>query len=140
MMWAKDLGRTIDYVETRADLDPSRIALYGYSWGANLAPLLLAVEGRIKAGVLMGGGLVPQECFPEADPFHFGQLVKQPVLLITGRYDFLYPLESSQLPLFRSLGTRTKRHAVFDTGHMLPNDVVQQELIAWLDEHLGPAR
>ena len=140
MMWAKDLGRTVDYVETRADLDPGSIALYGYSWGANLGPLLLAVEGRIKAGVLMGGGLVPQECLPEADPFHFGQLVKQPVLLINGRHDFSYPLESAQVPLLRSLGTTMKRHVVFDTGHMPPNDLVQKELIAWLDEHLGSPR
>lgn len=140
VMWAKDLGRTIDYVETRADLDPGRIALYGYSWGSNLGPLLLAVEGRVRAGVLMGGGFVPQECLPEADPFHFGQLVTQPALLINGRYDFLYPLESSQLPLFRSLGTATKRHVVLDTGHMPPNDLVQKELIAWLDEHLGVPR
>ena len=85
----------------------------------------------------MGGGLVPQECLPEADPFHFGQLVKQPVLLINGRHDFSYPLESAQMPLLRSLRTTVKRHAVFDTGHMPPNDLVQKELISWLDEHLG---
>lgn len=140
MMWAKDLGRTVDYVETRADLDASRIALYGYSWGANLGPLLLAVEERLKVGVLMGGGLVPQACLPEADPFQFGQLVRQPVLMINGRHDFNYPLESAQIPLFRSLRTTVKRHALFDTGHMPPNDLIQTELIAWLDEHLGRAK
>jgi hypothetical protein len=29
--WSKDLGRTIDYIETRPDLDARRIALYGVS-------------------------------------------------------------------------------------------------------------
>src|SRR5262249_60960464 len=35
--WSKDLGRTIDYVETRSDLDRTKIAFYGLSWGAVVA-------------------------------------------------------------------------------------------------------
>lgn len=29
IMWARDLGRAIDYVETRSDLDAGRIAYFG---------------------------------------------------------------------------------------------------------------
>jgi dienelactone hydrolase len=33
VMWAKDLSRTIDYLETRDDLDAARTAYLGLSWG-----------------------------------------------------------------------------------------------------------
>jgi eukaryotic-like serine/threonine-protein kinase len=140
VMWAKDLARTIDFVGTRADMDPHRVALYGYSWGANLGPVLLSAERRLKAGILVGGGLVPAESPPEADPLNFAPLVTQPVLMINGRYDFLLPLETSQLPLFRALGTPVKRHLILDSGHQPPFDLTQREANAWLDQHLGPVR
>jgi hypothetical protein len=38
--WAKDLGRAIDYVETRSDLDHEKLAYYGFSWGGTLAPIM----------------------------------------------------------------------------------------------------
>src|SRR6185436_610389 len=38
IQWSKDLGRTIDYMETRNDLDHKKVAYYGLSWGAGLGP------------------------------------------------------------------------------------------------------
>src|SRR5205823_14920377 len=35
--WSMDLGRTIDYIESRADFDKDHIAYYGYSMGATVA-------------------------------------------------------------------------------------------------------
>jgi hypothetical protein len=32
--WSKDLGRTIDYIETRKDLDHEKLAYYGLDDGA----------------------------------------------------------------------------------------------------------
>jgi hypothetical protein len=32
--WSKELGRSIDYLETRRDIDRGRIAFYGHSMGA----------------------------------------------------------------------------------------------------------
>jgi len=36
--WAKDLGRTLDYLETRQDLDHNHIAYFGLSWGRGARP------------------------------------------------------------------------------------------------------
>ncbi len=36
--WAKDLRRSIDYLETREDIDMQRLAFYGVSWGGRMAP------------------------------------------------------------------------------------------------------
>ena len=33
IQWVKDLGRSIDYLETRPDINPDKLAYYGRSWG-----------------------------------------------------------------------------------------------------------
>ena len=39
IMWAKDVGRSVDYLESRPDIAKDKIGLLGFSWGAELAPL-----------------------------------------------------------------------------------------------------
>ena len=53
--------------------------------------------------------------------------------------DFSYPLESSQLPLFRRIGAEHKRHALYEGGHLplVFNDIVR-EVLDWFDTYLGP--
>ena len=46
---AKDVGRSVDYLETRPDIDTGQLAFYGVSLGASVAPLFLAIEHRFKA-------------------------------------------------------------------------------------------
>ena len=53
--WRKDLGRTIDYLETRKDLNLEKLAYYGLSTGAYLGNIFPAVESRIRIAVLLGG-------------------------------------------------------------------------------------
>lgn len=45
----------IDYVETRKDLDTSRIGMWGVSLGGYYAPRAAAFEKRIKACIALGG-------------------------------------------------------------------------------------
>jgi pimeloyl-ACP methyl ester carboxylesterase len=141
-MWAQDLSRALDYVETRKDLDSKRIAFLGASWGGALGPLLAAVEPRIRAVVLISGGLEFQATLPEVDPFNFAPRARQPTLMLNGRYDFIFPVETSQLPLFRLLGApaQDKRQVITEGGHAPPQDLVVKETIDWLDRYLGPVR
>ena len=140
--WSNDLGRTLDYLETRAEFDRHAIAFYGASWGAKLGPIMLATEPRLRAAVLVGGGLNLVGAFPEVDPFNFAPHVKQPVLMVNGRYDFQFPVSTSQEPVFRALGTpdNDKRHVVFESGHHPPNDLTMKETLDWFDRYLGPVR
>ena len=48
---SKDLGRSIDYLETRNEFDRKRIAFMGVSMGAAMGVNLAAVEDRLKAVV-----------------------------------------------------------------------------------------
>ena len=59
--WSKDLGRSIDYLETRPDIDHSKLAYKGFSWGAAMGSVLPAVEDRIKACVLISPGFYSTE-------------------------------------------------------------------------------
>jgi dienelactone hydrolase len=140
--WAKDLGRTIDYLETRKEIDPAKIAYVGLSWGGAVAPVMLAVESRFRTGILLSGGLEFQKALPEADQINFVSRVKLPVLMLNGRYDHFFPVESSQLPLFRLLGTpeKEKKYVVYETGHAPPRKDVIRESLDWLDRYLGPVR
>ena len=140
--WAKDLGRTIDYLETRTDLDKNKFAYEGTSMGAGMGALLPAVETRFKAVVLISPGFWLQKRLPESDPFNFAPRVKAPVLMVNGRYDFLFPVGLSQDPLFRLLGppTEQKRRVMYNVGHDIPRAEESRESLDWLDRYLGPVR
>jgi pimeloyl-ACP methyl ester carboxylesterase len=140
VMWVRDLGRTIDYLETRPDLTTERLAYYGVSWGGAMGGLIPAVEQRIRVNVLNVAGLMMQSTSPAVDPWHFLPRVKQPTLMLNGRYDFFFPFETSQTPMFRALGTPAsdKRHHVEDGGHDVPREVVIRETLDWLDRYQRP--
>jgi formylglycine-generating enzyme required for sulfatase activity/DNA-binding winged helix-turn-helix (wHTH) protein/dienelactone hydrolase len=141
VQWAKDLARAIDYLETRRDIDAHRLAYYGRSLGAVWGPVFTAVEPRFKASVLTGGGLPFEKLPPEIEPLNFAPRVKVPTLMLNGRDDFMFPLASSQIPLFHLLGASNveKRHVVFDSGHVPPGNLLVKESLDWLDRYLGPA-
>ncbi|MFP3940237.1 MAG: protein kinase domain-containing protein [Thermoanaerobaculia bacterium] len=137
----KDLRRTLDYLETRDDLDRERLAFHGLSYGAYRAPFALAVEDRFRAALVLSGGLVHQGQPPELQQQNYLPRVTLPVLLVTGREDFIFRYEEAQLPFFELLGTpeAEKRHVVVEGGHISPHHgEVVRELLAWLDRWLGP--
>jgi eukaryotic-like serine/threonine-protein kinase len=139
IMWGKDLGRSIDYVESRHDLDATRVAYYGLSWGAALGAILPAVEPRIKANVLYVAGLNFQHALPEVDDINYITRVRQPTLMLNGELDFFFPVETSQRPMFDLLGTPPvdKQWLVYPGGHSVPRVEMIKESLHWLDRYLG---
>ena len=142
VMWSKDLRRSVDYIESRADLAHDPVGFVGFSWGAAMGAILPALEPRLKAAVLLVGGFYLQRALPEADAINFAPRVTIPVLMLNGRYDFFYPTEASQVPMFRLLGAPVdrKRYVVYETGHTIPRAELIRETLDWLDRHLGPVR
>jgi hypothetical protein len=114
----------------------------GSSWGAWLAPIFLAQDTRYRAAVIRLGGLPTWEMQPAFDSFHFAPRVTLPVLMLNGRYDYIFPHETSQVPLFETLGTppEHKRHVMFESAHGVyghRNEMIR-EVLDWLDRYLGP--
>jgi dienelactone hydrolase len=137
----KDLRRTIDYLESRNDIDASKIAYYGVSLGAQLGPEWLAIEPRFKTGVLMSGGFETWNLPPEIEPMNYTPHVTVPVLMVNGREDFDLPYATAQLPMFKMLGSAEKKHAVFEGGHIpaKPQEPIK-EMLDWFDHYLGPVK
>jgi tRNA A-37 threonylcarbamoyl transferase component Bud32/dienelactone hydrolase len=137
VMWAKDLRRGIDYLESRTEVATGRLAYYGVSWGGAMGGLMPAVEPRIRVSVLYVAGLDFEPARPEVEPINFIPRIMIPTLMISGRYDFFFPLETSQVPMFRLLGTPAdqKRHVVEEGSHFVPRTRLIQEALTWLDKY-----
>ena len=143
LRWVQDLGRAIDYVDERPDLDGDRIAFLGTSFGAYVAPHLLPYEPRYRAAVLWAGGFAPYE-----PPGHVHLRVNLcrrttiPVLLLNGRYDYQMPIEY-QKAMIDAFGApeEQKRHVLFEASHWpYPRGELIKETLGWLDRWLGPVR
>jgi dienelactone hydrolase len=141
IQWNKDLGRTIDYLETQEDFDSERIGFFGFSWGGQIAGITLAVEPRIKVAALDVGGLwvYGPDPLPEVEPLNFLPHITTPVIMLNGEHDIVFPLETGQRPFFDLLGTPPddKRHVIFAAGHVVPRDVLIGEVLDWYDRYLG---
>jgi dienelactone hydrolase len=134
----KDLGRSVDYLQTRPDIDHERLAFFGVSLGARLAPIVLTVEKRFQAAVLWSGGFQLITKLPEIDEINFAPRVTTPILMLS-RDDFIFPADSSQVPMFRLLGTpeKDKRRVLYDGGHAFPFARIIKDTLDWLERYLG---
>jgi dienelactone hydrolase len=142
--WFSDLKRSLDYLETRSDMDSSKLAFLGYSYGASHALPLIALEERYDTAILVAGGLgnLGIDPMPQAaDPINFISRIKIPVMMVNGKGDFVFPMETSQIPLFELLGTPDdeKKKVEYEGDHyQIPATAVTRDIVNWLDEKLGP--
>jgi len=140
IQWSKDLGRSIDYLETRPDIATERLGYLALSWGSEVAPVMIAIEPRIKASVLISGGMMMDPISPEVDPLNFLPRVRIPTRMINIPNDFMFSLELSQTPFYDLLGADAKDHVLLEGGHLPPMIPVARETLDWFDQYLrsGP--
>jgi len=141
-----DLQRTIDYLETRDDIDSDQLVYMGLSAGSEYGPVYLAIEPRFEAAALIAGGFDDFHMLDEPaemNPWNFAPWVTTPILMVNGNSDYGLPVETAQKPMFDLLGVppESKRHVLLDGGH-LPYDLnaVMREILDWYDLHQGPVR
>jgi dienelactone hydrolase len=140
---SQDMRRAIDYLQTRQDINIGKLAYVGLSWGAQMAPLMIATEDRVRTGVLLLGGICACQRHPTSDPANFAPRVTVPILMISGSDDWVFPYETAQKPLFDLLGTplENKKHVIFPGAHSISweyHKKCDEEIVKWLDRHLGP--
>ncbi|HTV08317.1 MAG TPA: protein kinase [Candidatus Aquilonibacter sp.] len=138
----KDMARSIDYLDTRPDIDHSRLAYLGVSMGAAQGVINVELsQDRLRTGILLDGGYFLDPPTPGADQAEFAPRIKIPMLMVNGREDYVFSVQESQDPLFAMLGTPSanKSHVLLDT----PHDVTEQRpqlihyVLDWLDKYLG---
>jgi hypothetical protein len=90
--------------------------------------------------VLNVGGMDMGKALPEVDQINYLPRITQPVLMLNGIYDMYFPVESSQKPMFRLLGTSQaqKKMIVYPSGHLVPPTEFIKETLAWLHTYSGP--
>ena len=140
LAWSTDFRRSLDYLETREEFDMTQLGYIGVSWGGAVAPVMLALENRVKVAVLIVGGLLMQTAQPMADPFNFLPRVWQPTLMVNARWDSFYPLETAGRPLFDNLGVpdEQKKLVIIDANHGVlsyDRNRVVAESLDWLDRY-----
>jgi hypothetical protein len=139
----KDVARTLDYLATRPDLDTNKLAYLGVSMGSAEGVIYTTLlQNRLKTAIFLDGGYFLDPPPPGGDQADFAPRMKKPVLMVNGRYDYVFSVNLAQDPLFNMLGTppKDKQHIILNT----PHDVTEQRpqliksVLDWLDHYLGP--
>lgn len=135
------MRRGLDYLETRSDIDTTRIGFVGPSAGAQIGVILTAVEDRYRGVVMVGAGLPRRTAViqPAAEPANFAPHIRAPKLIVQGTFDEDTPLKTAADPLFELLVDPKKRE-LYDGGHVPTVDVLLKLSAGWLDETLGPVK
>jgi serine/threonine protein kinase/dienelactone hydrolase len=139
---SKDVGRALDYLGTRADIDKDKLAYLGVSMGASEGVIYATVnQDRLKTALLLDGGYFLYTPPKGGDQIDFAPRLKKPVLMVNGKFDYAFSPEKSQIPLFEALGSaaQDKQRIVFDTPHDVTDRRPEliQAVVAWLDKYLG---
>ena len=140
--WYKDAASSLDYLDSRPDIDKGRMAYLGVSMGsADGVIIATLLQDRLRTAIFLDGGYFLVPVPPGLDQADFAPRLKKPVLMVNGRYDYTFPVQTSQDPLFRMLGTPAadKRHVILETPHDVTEDrpALVREVLAWLDHYLG---
>ena len=80
------------------------------------------------------------KALPEVDQINFLPRVTQPLLMLNGKHDMFFPVETAQKPMYDFLGTpvENKRMILYPSGHLVPRTEFVKETLDWYDHYLGP--
>ena len=129
--------KAIDYLETRPEIDESRIGVHGYSMGGMMAFLLTGVESRVKTTVscVTWNWSVDTPKYTLIAPQNFARAIgDRPFLMMMGRKDPLLPAEAAER-LYGLVKKPTTHFIFYDSGHRLPVEYID-EALSWFKKHL----
>lgn len=140
----QDLLRGLDILVDQYGADPGRLAVVGYSMGAQPAALAAALDPRVRALVLMAGRAYPsglpndpreRKLFGALDTVDYVDNLAPTRLLLQGaEYDSVIP--HSEMELLERAASEPKEIRWYDADHGLgPQAGLERR--AWLVEQLG---
>ena len=134
-----EIRRGLDYLETRQDLDRSRIGFLGVSAGGGTGVFVTALESRYRSVAFEGTGISRDEekYAATANRINFVPRITAPKLMLQGRYDEDTSFKSEAEPMFRML-PEPKRLQVFEGGHVAREEIFIPTMTKWFDETMGP--
>ena len=119
-----DVRQAVSYLASRPEVDTTRIGAAGYSMGSFVLALTGAVEPRLKACVLVGGGNLdgPGEYWDKSKPNCQG-LPYQSLAFLGDRAATLYTLQATRGPTLIFNGTADSVVNMPKTGAPFMNDL-----------------
>jgi dienelactone hydrolase len=148
-----DLRRAVDYLQSRTEVDRSRIGFFGFSQGGMIGATFIGIEPRVKCAVLAvaGGGFVEWgktlQLYTDADlprfrlfaamvePLDFiDGFAGRPLLMLNAKRDELIPRSAAEA-LFGA-AAEPKRQVWFDGGHVLPPTAMITEVKPFFAKNL----
>ena len=158
-----ELRRGIDLLLARPDVDRTRLAYIGHSFGAQWGSILAAVDRRMKTAVLMAGTAEAADIFvrgqepgvaalrkslpagqlerysrvlADIDAIHFvGHAAPIPLLLQFGNFDRYF--DKSSMQRYAAAASEPKKVVYYDAGHELKDPQALNDRIAWLIKYIG---
>jgi dienelactone hydrolase len=145
--------RAHSLVRSFAEVDPSRTAVTGISWGGYLTCIVAGVDNRFRAAVpVYGCGFLQENSawldrFARMtpaqrkrwntlwDPSQYLPAVSMPILFVNGTNDFAYPLDSYMKSYDVVPGEKQLRITV-NMPHSHPAGWAPQEIGWFIDQHL----
>lgn len=108
-----DVSQAVSYLSQRKEVDPRRIAAVGYSMGSFVLSIACAVETRLKACVLVGGGNIdgPGGYWDGSKPMCQGYPYKA-LSFLGDRPAVIYSLHASRGPTLTYNGTEDTTVAI----------------------------
>jgi cephalosporin-C deacetylase-like acetyl esterase len=144
-----DLRRAIDFIQTREELDPSRIGYYGISLGGIIGTIFCSVEERVDVPVIVlaGGNLNlmfgknaisgdTRDYLSIIDPINYvAKISPRPLLMINAEDDDVVPPITSKL-LYNA--AKKPKEIIWHPGrhHTLPIEKAYPEGIEWFNNYL----
>jgi pimeloyl-ACP methyl ester carboxylesterase len=134
-----DLRRGIDYLESRPDIDPDRIAVFGGSLGGWIGSILAAVEPRIKTAILSvpatedGMAQTPPGRIINSSNF-FPRYKDLSLLMVLAKNDV--PLRNARAKEFFDLVQVKKEVVEYNESHFLDPQKYNKDILEWLKENL----
>jgi serine/threonine protein kinase/formylglycine-generating enzyme required for sulfatase activity len=136
-----DQRRALDYLETRDDVDMSRLGFVGFSSGASTGLIQAAVESRYRSVFLAAAGLPSYFSTnrPDANPINFAPHIRQPKYVLNGRFDENFAGKTALEPMLK-LFPEPKEVELYDGPHTPPIEVLVPAMNKFFDKTLGPVR
>ena len=134
--WVTDTDKTLDYLETRNDIDTDNIFYLGMSYGALFNTHTLLFENRYKGAILYVGGVFPTYP-PLVDGINHMPRIDTPFLMLNGEQDYLVP-KSAAMYFYQSTGTpeNDKKIVFYDSGHWpLPRNQMIKETLDFIKKY-----
>jgi len=135
-----DVRQCLDLAEVRPEINrKAGITLVGYSLGCWISSYTGAADDRIKAMVLMVGGVFSSRSGgrrnPDAAALDVRQAIRRfggrPLLMLNGKSDFLVSPDSAKQLFAAAL--EPKKQIWYDSGHLLPAEAYA-DAAEWIDE------